>query len=204
VPCCWVRHLKKESSQGALDSILGSTDWANVPRSVLAIAMDDQDQDVRHVQVIAGNRLPRGTASRSFRIVGASVVEGGEPVAKAEFIEGNGKDVDDMLRSEQPDTKKRSAEMQILDELEKANDLGEDIKSSDLIRLVREVCSASEKTIRNATDHLKAEGLIRFVPRKDENGKVIEWRIRRSEIPRPKWLKKPHGNPAEVKEGSSS
>jgi len=86
-----VRHLKKDASQGALDSILGTADWANVPRAVLAMAMDDEDEDIRHVQVVAGNRMPRGSASRSFRIVGANMVEGGEPVAKAEFINGPGK-----------------------------------------------------------------------------------------------------------------
>jgi len=73
-----VRHLGKGASErGALESVLGSVDWVNVPRAVLAIAIDEDDETIRHVQVKAGNRLPRGSASRSFRIVGVNVVKGG-------------------------------------------------------------------------------------------------------------------------------
>ena len=53
-----------------------------------------------HVQVVAGNRAPNDSESRGFRIVGADVVPGGEPVAKAVFIDGPGKDVDELLNED--------------------------------------------------------------------------------------------------------
>jgi len=179
-----VRHLKKDVSQGALDSVLGSADWRNIPRAVLGIATDDEN-GVRHVQVLTGNRLPPGTVSRSFRIVGENVVEGGEPVTKAEFIDGDGRDVDEILRAEPSDSKQKMAELQVIEELEKASDLGEDAKSSDLFRHVAQDCDASGRTVRRAVDALKAAGRIRFVPRKDASGKVLEWLVR---------LNKPHGH----------
>jgi VirE-like protein/AAA domain-containing protein len=179
-----VRHLKKDVSQGALDSVLGSADWRNIPRAVLGIATDDENA-VRHVQVLTGNRLPPGTVSRSFRIVGENVVEGGEPVTKAEFIDGNGRDVDEILRAEPSDSKQKMAELQVIEELEKASDVGEDAKSSDLLRHVAQDCDASERTVRRAVDALKAAGRIRFVPRKDAGGKVLEWLVR---------LNNPHGH----------
>jgi len=75
-----VRHLSKGESNGPLDRVLGSTDWTNVPRVVLQLAVDDEERDIRHVQVIAGNRIPSGTASRSFRIVGTAQSAGnGKP-----------------------------------------------------------------------------------------------------------------------------
>src|SRR5262249_52182469 len=38
-----VRHLTKDTSRGALASILGSTAWVDVPRAVLAVAADDEE-----------------------------------------------------------------------------------------------------------------------------------------------------------------
>jgi len=95
-----VRHLKKDASRGALESVLGSTDWVNVPRAVLAIVVDEDD--VHYIQVVAGNRIPNGSSSRVFRIVGADIVPGGEPVALAKFLDGPGRDVDEILREDAP------------------------------------------------------------------------------------------------------
>ena len=73
-----VRHItNKKIEGGSLAGILGSSDWVNVPRAVLALVHDDEDDAVRHVQVVAGNRV-RGSAGRTFRIVGIPVVDGGE------------------------------------------------------------------------------------------------------------------------------
>jgi hypothetical protein len=186
-----VRHLRKDASQGALEAILGSADWANVPRAVLAIAMDDQDEDIRHVQVVAGNRVPRGTASRSFRIVGARVVEGGEPVAKAEFINGEGKDVDEMLKSEpvRSNSRTRQTKMAMLDLLEDASDSGDSIESNALTdQVMAAVNGITPVIIKKAKDWLKEKGLIKFFPDKDEDGKILQWNIKRTSVPRPEEL----------------
>ena len=186
-----VRHLKKDASQGALAAVLGSSDWVNVPRAVLAIVMDDQDEDIRHVQVVAGNRIPRGTASRSFRIVGAHVVKGGEPVAKAEFLEGDGKDVDEMLQSEpsRNNSRTRQVKMAMLDLLEDASDTGGSIESNTLTAQVADIVKgATQAIIKKAKDWLKENGLIKFFPNKDEDGKILQWNITRTSVPRPQEL----------------
>ena len=51
-----VRHLTKNTANGALASVLGSTAWRDIPRAVLAFARDDQNEHVIHWQVAAGNR----------------------------------------------------------------------------------------------------------------------------------------------------
>jgi hypothetical protein len=187
-----VRHLGKGASEkGALDSVLGSSDWVNIPRAVLAMAMDNEDENVRHVQVVAGNRLPRGSASRSFRIVGVNVIEGGEPVAMAEFIEGPGKDVDDQLRAEPGEsvTKTQRAKMELLDRLE-ASDTG--LEPDSLSAEIAAEAGISASTIRNAKTWLKKNGLIYFKPDKDEAGILRGWRVLRTKAPRPLELQENH------------
>jgi hypothetical protein len=191
-----VRHLGKGASErGALDSVLGSVDWVNVPRAVLAMALDQEDETIRHVQVVAGNRLPRGSASRSFRIVGADVVKGGEPVAKAEFIAGDGKDVDDCLRAEgsgAPLTKTLMARKAILDKLESAPEgLEPNATSSELA--AENGISAS--TIKEAKTWLKSRGLIYFKKHHDEAGIIRGWRVFRSKVERPPELQVSHSLP---------
>ena len=51
--------------RGALASILGSTAWVDTPRAVVMIAVDDEDELVRHIQVVAGNRSLNGSAQAS-------------------------------------------------------------------------------------------------------------------------------------------
>ena len=92
-----VRHItNKEVKGGSLAGILGSSDWGNVPRAVLALVHDDNDDGLRHIQVVAGNRVP-SSAGRSFRIIGVPIVEGGEPVTLAVDFGDSDKDVDDLL-----------------------------------------------------------------------------------------------------------
>ena len=45
LPCLIIgsRHLRKEASSGALSAVLGSVDWVNVPRAVIAIVHDKND-----------------------------------------------------------------------------------------------------------------------------------------------------------------
>jgi hypothetical protein len=57
-----VRHLKKDTSNGALDSILGAGAWRDVPRAVLAVAADDEDETIFHIVVVAEPQRPRRTA----------------------------------------------------------------------------------------------------------------------------------------------
>jgi hypothetical protein len=92
-----VRHItNKKVEGGSLAGILGSSDWGNIPRVVLALVRDDEDDNVRHIQVIAGNRVA-GSAGRTFRIEGKPVVEGGEDITVAVDFDDSTKSVDDLL-----------------------------------------------------------------------------------------------------------
>jgi AAA domain len=92
-----VRHItNKKIEGGSLAGILGSSDWVNVPRAVLALVRDNDDDGLRHIQVVAGNRV-KGSAGRSFRIVGKAVVDGGEDVTVAVDFGDSAEDVDALL-----------------------------------------------------------------------------------------------------------
>src|SRR5262249_8973887 len=43
-----VRHLKKSVSGDVIDNVMGSGDWVNIPRVVLACAKDSEDENIRH------------------------------------------------------------------------------------------------------------------------------------------------------------
>jgi len=121
-----------------------------------------------------------------------NVVEGGESVAKAEFIEGDGKDVDECLRAEgngAPLTKTMLARKAILDEREIAP---EGLRSKALSEEIAAETGISASTIEEAKTWLKNKGLIRFNPERDEAGKVRSWRVLRTDVKRPPELQESH------------
>jgi hypothetical protein len=91
-----VRHPGKDRSRGALASILGSTAWVDTPRAVVMIAVDDEDELVRHIQVVAGNRSPNGSA-RAFRIEAVDVEGLTEPITRAVELGESPKSVEDLV-----------------------------------------------------------------------------------------------------------
>jgi len=177
-----VRHLsEKECSRGVLAAILGASAWVHVPRAVLAVARDDEDPQVTHVQCVAGNRLPPDTPGRMFRIEGA-MLEGLEnEVTKAVWIGDSSKDVETMLTArtdKRPPSKSTVARELILDTLEEAKD--RQMESDELDALIAAETGLAAQTIRNIRVGLKDEGLIRAVPEKDEYGSVERWLIVRT------------------------
>jgi hypothetical protein len=91
-----VRHLsEKETSKGALSAILGASAWVQVPRAVLAVAADDEQEMHFHIAVVGGNRSARG-AGRAFRIELADVGLK-EPVTRAVELGASEKSVNDLL-----------------------------------------------------------------------------------------------------------
>jgi Replicative DNA helicase len=178
-----VRHLKKNAAAGALDSVLGSVDWINVPRAVLAIVREP-DGEIRYAQVVAGNRVPCGSDSTGFRIVGADIVSGGEPVAKAEFIDGPGRDVDDLLSVDQEDkpmSRTKRAVVRMLDLLDQSG--AEGMKQDALFAQVARELDMSALTVRNKAFFgiLHDLGLVKS----HKDGMHGGWTIKRSSLPRP-------------------
>jgi AAA domain len=112
-----VRHFKKDTSGGALDSITGAGAWRDVPRAVLGVAADDEVENVFHIIVAAANRSARGQG-RKFRI---ELVDVGlaEPVTLAVDLGESDKALDDLLgqHDKRPAPKRDAAAKIILREL---------------------------------------------------------------------------------------
>ena len=60
-------HFGKEKGSGARRASMGSTAFTNTPRVGLAMAYDDEDPDVRVVEVIKSNIGPKGVG-RNYRL----------------------------------------------------------------------------------------------------------------------------------------
>jgi hypothetical protein len=174
-----VRHPGKDRSRGAVASILGSTAWVDTPRAVVMVATDDEDPDIRHIQVVAGNRSRNGSA-RSFRIEEAAVDGLEEPVTLAVELGESAKSVDTLLSAKGRDSKSSAARELILDILE---DDGEQ-ESDTLDARVASETGLAAQTVRNQRAALKNAGLIKVYPDKDENGTVTRWTVFRTQAPR--------------------
>lgn len=124
-----VRHLGKDRTRGAPASILGSTAWIDVPRAVVMVAKDDQAGadgstiQLRHIEVVAGNRTPTG-AGLSFRIDVVPVAGADGEITVAIDLGSSERRVEDFYSGKTsaaaPDTTDRNMELQhaILEALE--------------------------------------------------------------------------------------
>lgn len=177
-----VRHLGKDASRGALASVLGSTAWVDVPRAVILMAVDDEDETLVHAQVVAGNRGPRRNAGRVFRLALVDV----PPATEITLLVAEGvssKDVEHLLgaRSEAaPASRSAEASELILDILEAEGEQESDALDA---RIARETGIAA-KTVRNVRAKLSTAGLVGAHPVKDEYGTVTKWTVRRTLAPR--------------------
>ena len=177
-----VRHLtSKEITGGVLAGVIGSSAWIDIPRVVLALIHDDQDEDLRHLTVVTGNRV-KGGVGRLYRIEGAQSAAGGEDVTRAVLVGDSNKHADNLLDNPQPSSRSSQARDLILDVLEQAP--GQQLESDALDALVAEETGLSAKTIQNQRVALKKAGLIRPLPTKDEHGTLTGWIVARTNAPR--------------------
>jgi hypothetical protein len=178
-----VRHLGKDTSRGALSSVLGSTAWVDVPRCVILMAADDEDDRLYHAQVVAGNRGPRN-AGRAFRLELVDV----PPATEITLAIGQGessKDVEELLAAASsgkavPASKSAAARELLLDILDAEGEQ----ESDALDARVAQSTGIAAKTVKNLRGKLKDAGLTVNVARRDENGTILEWRVKRTNAPR--------------------
>jgi hypothetical protein len=178
-----VRHPGKDRSRGAVASILGSTAWVDTPRAVVMIAVDDEDDDVRHIQVVAGNRSRNG-AAQAFRIEAVNVAGLTEPITIATPMGESAKSVDKLLgvvrTNTTPASKTNEARELILEILETEGEQ----ESDTLDARVAKETSLKATTVKNARTALKDEGLINVHPDRDEYGSIERWKVFRTGAPR--------------------
>jgi predicted transcriptional regulator len=177
-----IRHVGKDRSRGAALSVLGSTAWVDTPRAVVMIAKDDEDDHVRHIQVVAGNRSANGSA-RAFRIEAVPVEGLAEPITRAVELGESTKSIEALLAASagaQPESRTSQARELILDILD-----ADGAQESDALdaRVAREVGLAA-KTVKNTRTKLADQGLVRAYPEKDATGAILRWNVSRTGAPR--------------------
>jgi excisionase family DNA binding protein len=171
-----VRHPGKDRTRGAVASVLGSTAWVDTPRAVVMIAVDDEDERVRHIQVVAGNRSRNGVG-QVFRIDAVEVPGLAEPITLAVALGESSKPVDELLSThERSDSRSARARELILDLLE-----GEGDQESDALdaRVAAET-GLKAGTVKNVRIGLKDDGLVKMYPDKDEHGAILRWNVGRT------------------------
>ena len=163
-----VRHLtEKECKQRSPRRDPRPSAWVQVPRAVLAVARDDEDPTVTHIQCVAGNRLPAGTPGRMFRIEGVACPDSR---TKSPAPSGSATPRRTSKRcsatAAQGTVQDEAARELILDILE-----NEGRQESDALDARRRQRPGSQsKTVRNIRNELANAGLVKRIPDKDENG----------------------------------
>jgi hypothetical protein len=171
-----VRHPGKDRSRGAVASILGSTAWVDTPRAVVMIATDDEDGDVRVIQVVAGNRARNGTA-QAFRIDAVDVESLAEPITLAVALGDTSKDVEDLIDNRRRETSKSDQARELI--LETLDGVAS-IESDELDAKIARETGLTARTARDVRMKLGREGLVRSVPDKDDTGTVVKWHVQRT------------------------
>lgn len=177
-----VRHLSKDSSRGALASVLGSTAWVDVPRTVILMAADDEDNMLFHAQVVAGNRGPKSATGRAYRLELRDVA----PATEIGYLVPEGdstKNVEDLLGNRgggAPPSRSAQAKRLILDILDNEGEQ----ESDALDARVAQETGIAAKTVQNVRVKLRGDGLVASRPEKDEHGAVIRWLVHRTLAPR--------------------
>ena len=170
-----VYHLGKDRGRGAL----GSVAFEDACRCVLTAARDDEDEDVRHVEVTKSNVGPTGYG-RKLRIVEVPLEIDGETVNVAKLVdEGrSGKSVPKLLVRKDapgPDPTQREAARRVLCEL--LTEAGvESVNADEAKQRVAKAAGVSAVTAWRAFSELRDEGLAAAAPVKDERGTILEWR----------------------------
>jgi hypothetical protein len=171
-----VYHLGKNRQRGAI----GSVAFEDACRQVLTAARDDEDEDVRHLELTKTN-IGRTGYGRKLRIVEVPLEIEGEMVNVAKLVdEGRSqRSVHELLESAKhggpgPDPTQRQAARDLLSELLVAAE-GEGLRAGEVRERVEQETGVSQATIWRAFDEMRGEGLVGARPEKDTYGSITGW-----------------------------
>jgi hypothetical protein len=169
-----VYHTGKDRSRGAI----GSVAFEDACRYVLTAARDDEDEDVRHVEVTKCNVGPTGYG-RKLRIVEVPLEIEGETVGVAKLVdEGrSNKSVADLLAKTgkpgpEPEQRER-AKAALIEILVAAT--GKAVNAGETKQRVATEVGVSAATVWRAFAELKDDELAGAAPTKDEHGTIVAW-----------------------------
>ena len=170
-------HFGKDKASGARRASMGSTAFTNTPRVGLAMAYDDEDPDLRILEVIKSNIGPKGIG-RNYRVKTVDVPGLSEPVPLLVPEGAATKTVDDLIASTHRGKRVPSELLQalVLAELE----TGE--KSRDYLDdVAKEKLGANPDTVyKGGLYPLKTAGRIK--PRKDGTDGGWYWHLTLAEM----------------------
>jgi hypothetical protein len=169
-------HFGKEKAAGARRASMGSTAFTNTPRVGLAMAYDDEDPDVRVVEVIKSNIGPKGVG-RNYRLKTVALDGLAERLPLLVEESAATKSVDELIRA-------ASWKKQIPGELLRGLILAEletGEKSRQYLNAVAEekLGASPDTTYKSGLDPLRKEGLV--VPRKESVEGGWFWRLKPDE-----------------------
>jgi AAA domain len=185
-----VRHLRKSARDDVIDAVMGSGDWVNIPRCVIGCAKDNEDENVCHIRVITGNRMPTGSSGLQFRLEPVRVLANGEPVVRAVLLGESTKDIGALLSDDATSvSKSRLAKIEILDRTEQERKLSDGgLESDNLKAEVASQFGLTARTVGNVITELKKSGLVWVYPEKDDKGRNTRFFVRRTNARRPESL----------------
>jgi AAA domain len=171
-------HFGKDKGSGARKASMGSTAFTNTPRVGLAMAYDDDDPDVRVLEVIKSNIGPKGVG-RNYRLRTVDVDGLAEPVPILVPEGPATKSVDELIAA-------TSKGKRVPGELVRALILAElatgEKSRKHLDAVALEKLGASGNTLyRSGLDPLRKGDWIK--PRKDGTDGGWYWRLARVETP---------------------
>jgi AAA domain len=170
-----VYHLGKNRQRGAI----GTVAFEDACRQVLTGARDDEDEDVRHLELTKTN-ISRTGYGRKLRIVEVPVEIDGEMVNVAKLVdEGRSqRSVHELLDSAKrpgPEPIQRESVRALLSESLAAAE-GAGLDAGELRKQVEAEAGVSQATIWRGFDELREEGLVGASPERDEFGSIKAWK----------------------------
>lgn len=175
-----VRHISNKIQKrgiSVLEGILGSSDWVNIPRAVLALLHDEVDPQMRHLFTMTGNRGPSDTPGLMVRIEGVQVADHEHDVSFARVLGDSHKDPDELLSAKRARKTSRSGTAEAIILALLAETPGGSLESDVLDAEVAKRCGLAAKTVKNIRFEMGKRGLVKPWPDKDEFGSVTRWNI---------------------------
>jgi hypothetical protein len=182
-----ILHTNKNRDARGVERVGHAKTWTDASRHVLMAAVDDEDEDVRHVEVFKTNIGRRGYG-QAFRILTKPVRVFdpdtdqwvSEEIPYLADLGESGKNVEELLGAKPPESKTAQARELILDILEEDGEQESDTLDA---RVAKETGLAAG-TVRNARSELTKEGLVKPYPERDEFGSAERWIVTRTKAPR--------------------
>lgn len=171
-------HFGKDKAGGARKASMGSTAFTNTPRVGLAMAYDDDDPDIRVVEVIKSNIGPKHVG-RNYRVKTVAVVGLEEPVPMLVAEGVATKSVDELISATSQMGKRIPGELVrelILAELETGEKAR---KHLDAIALEK-LGAKADTVYKSGLVPLKSDGRIK--PRKASTDDGWYWRLTIDEV----------------------